>query len=223
MLLGAIFDLDGVLVNSHPLHWQAWRQFLLSIGKQVSDAELAFVLEGAKREEILRHFLGELSPEQIASYGQRKNELVQREEAHLETVEGLQEFLSALEDAAIPKAVATSASRSRTEWMLGKLQLAHRFETIVTGDDVANGKPDPAIFFKAAQYLQLRPKDLLVIEDAVSGVKAAKAAGMKCLAIADGNRASLLWQAGADHVVPDYNGLALPDVERLFAAESSKP
>ena len=77
MLGGVIFDFDGVIVDSHAAHMKAWKAFLLTKGKAFSDAELSFVREGAKREEILRHFLGELTPEQIASYGAEKDKLFQ--------------------------------------------------------------------------------------------------------------------------------------------------
>ena len=73
MLQAIIFDMDGVLIDSHPIHRQAWQRFLLTLDQQVSDAGLDFILEGRKREDILRHFLGDdLSEVQISEYGKRK-------------------------------------------------------------------------------------------------------------------------------------------------------
>jgi beta-phosphoglucomutase len=217
MLGGVIFDFDGVIVDSHPAHIQAWKAFLLTKGKAFSDADLSFVREGAKREEILRYFLGELSPEQIASYGVEKEKFFQASARDMKLVPGFAEFLLQLDSAALPSAVATSGSRSRVEQMLEILNLYKRFRAVVTGNDVERGKPDPDLFLLAAQALQIEPDHILVCEDAVAGVLAAKSAGMKCVGIAANGRESLLKQAGADLVVEDFTNTSLDDVRSLFA------
>ena len=216
MFKGAIFDMDGVLIDSHPVHKKVWTHFLASLGMRVSDEELDYVLDGRRREEILRHFLGDLSAEQIKEYGRRKNELFRESETELRTIPGVVEFLDVLGAADIRMAVATSASSPRTHDILARLGMTKRFAAIVTGNDVANGKPDPEIFVRAADYLNLAPRNLLVVEDAVSGVRAAKSAGMKCLGIASDGRREMLKEAGADTVIPDYRKFGLPDVRRLF-------
>lgn len=217
MLGGVIFDFDGVIVDSHAAHMKAWKAFLLSKGQTFDDADLSFVREGAKREEILKHFLGELSPEQIASYGVEKDKLFQASARELKLLPGFTEFLLQLDSAALPSAVATSGSRSRVEQTLGTLNLCKRFRTIVTGNDVERGKPAPDLFLLAAQALRIDPNRILVCEDAVAGVLAAKTAGMKCVGIAANGRESLLKQAGADLVIEDFAHTRLDDVRRLFA------
>jgi len=216
MLGGVIFDFDGVIVDSHAAHMKAWKEVLLSKGKTLSDADLSFVREGAKREEILRHFLGELSPEQIASYGVEKDKLFQANARELKLVPGFTGFLLQLDSAALPSAVATSGSRSRVEQTLENLNLGKRFRAVVTGNDVERGKPDPDLFLLAAQALQIDPSRILVCEDAVAGVLAAKTAGMKCVGITANGRESLLTQAGADLVVEDFVHTSLDDVRCLF-------
>jgi beta-phosphoglucomutase len=216
MLGGVIFDFDGVIVDSHAAHMKAWKAFLLSKGKTFDDADLSFVREGAKREEILKHFLGELSPEQIASYGVEKDKLFQASARELKLLPGFTEFLLQLDSAALPSAVATSGSRSRVEQTLGTLNLCKRFRTIVTGNDVERGKPAPDLFLLAAQALRIAPNRILVCEDAVAGVLAAKTAEMKCVGIAANGRESLLKQAGADLVIEDFAHTRLDDVRRLF-------
>lgn len=208
--------MDGVLIDSHPVHKKVWRQFLTSLGMHVSDEDLDFVLDGRRREEILRHFLGDLSPERIHEYGQRKNELYKELEADLRTVSGVVEFLSALEAAGMRMAVATSASSVRAHDILAYLGILPRFRAVVTGNDVARGKPDPEIFIQAADRLSLSPRNLLAVEDAVAGVRAAKSAGMKCLGIASEGRIEKLRDAGADRVVPDYRQISLQEVQQLF-------
>jgi beta-phosphoglucomutase len=217
MIGGIIFDFDGVIVDSHPVHTQAWKTFLSSRGKVVGDAELSFVREGAKREEILRHFLGELTPEQIASYGAEKDKLFQANAGELKLVRGFVEFLLQLDSATLPSAVASSGSRARVEQALEAFHMRDRFRAVMTAEDVGRGKPDPALFLLSAQALQVAPTRIVVCEDAVAGVLAAKGAGMKCIGIAANGRESMLKQAGADMVVKDFSHTNLEDVRRLFA------
>jgi beta-phosphoglucomutase len=217
MLGGVIFDFDGVIVDSHPAHMQAWKAFLQARGKAVSEVELAFVREGAKREEILRHFLGELTPEEVASYGAEKDRLFQARAGELKLVPGFVEFLLKLDAIGLSSAVASSGSRGRVEQALELFNLRDRFRAVVTGNDVERGKPDPDLFLLAAQILQVDASQILVCEDAVAGVLAAKSAGMKCVGIAANGRESMLEQAGADLVVSDFSHTGLVDVTRLFA------
>src|SRR5256885_15941459 len=115
MLAGVIFDFDGVIADSHPVHLQAWKVLFRSLGKDVRDDELAFVLEGVKREEILRHFLGDITPQEIRDFGAKKEKLFQARASDLKLVCGFAEFLAQIEAAGIAAAVATSGSRPRVE------------------------------------------------------------------------------------------------------------
>lgn len=220
MLSGVVFDFDGVIVDSHPAHMRAWRKFLDSVGQQVSEKELEFVLDGRKRDDILRHFLGELCEEQVLVYGQRKEQIFRSEAQNVRPMDGLRDFLDELDDASVASGLASSGSRSRVDFFLERLKLRKRFRAVVTGDEVARSKPDPAIFLRAAEELRIRPAELLAVEDAVSGIRAAKSAGMKCLGIAPGNRVSTLLDAGAIHVVPNFVALSFGDVRELFADDA---
>lgn len=216
MRIALVFDMDGVLFDSHPLHRSAWRELLREAGKDVSEAELEFVLEGATREEILRHFLGPLTPQQAALYARKKEAMFRQEEDRVQPIEGLEGFLDLVESASIPMAVATSASRLRVTRMLENHALADRFAAVLTGDDVPGGKTDPAIFLRAAEQLRSRASEVLVFEDAITAVKVVKQIGMKCIGIAARNRGTGLVKAGADLVVPNFTHLELSDVMGLF-------
>jgi beta-phosphoglucomutase len=218
MLQAVIFDMDGVIVDSHPVHTKAWRRFLDSQGKEVTEDDLAFILEGRKKEDILRHFLGELSPEKIERLGHEK-ELLFREEARAELrpVQGVQQILENFSQAGIKLGVASSGSDSRVHFVLQKLRLTDYFAAIVAGDDVVLGKPDPAIFRLTSQKLDVDPKEILVFEDSVSGIKAAKAAGMRCVGLAEPNRAPALLEAGADHIIDHFVGFSVSEAHDLFS------
>jgi beta-phosphoglucomutase len=217
MLQAVIFDMDGVIVDSHPVHTKAWRRFLDSVGKEVTEDDLAFILEGRKKEDILRHFLGELSPEEIERLGHEK-ELLFREEARAELrpVQGVKQILENFSQAGIKLGVASSGSDSRVHFVLQKLRLTDYFAAIVAGDDVVLGKPDPAIFRLTSQKLDVDPKEVLVFEDSVSGVKAAKAAGMRCVGLAEPDRAPALLEAGADHIIDHFVGFSVTEAHNLF-------
>jgi len=217
MLAGIIFDFDGVIVDSHPVHMQAWKALFSAMGTVPGDDELAFVMEGAKREEILRHFLGDLTPEQIELYGAEKEKLYQARASELKLVGGAAGFLEQVDAAGVPVALATSGSRKRVESTLDAFSLLNRFCAIVTAEDVARGKPDPALFHLAARRLHVAADQSLVCEDAVAGVAAAKNAGMKCMAIAANGRRKLLQEAGADLVIEDFTQISLDEVRGLFA------
>jgi beta-phosphoglucomutase len=201
---GLVFDMDGVIVDSHPAHRDAWRQFLESVGRKASDDELDFILDGHKREEILRYFLGGLSDEQIRNYGNHKDEMFRRLGNGTRPVAGVVAFLNSLRPAGLRVALATSAGRTRTLGTLADLSLTDCFDAIVTGDEVPAGKPDPLIYRLASQRIREEPEQLLAIEDAVSGVKAAKSAGLRCMGIATAPRAQQLREAGAELVVPHF-------------------
>jgi HAD superfamily hydrolase (TIGR01509 family) len=208
--------MDGVIIDSHPLHRVAWRQFLGKLGKDVDDVTLDFVLDGRTRKDILFHFLGPLTDEQLEEHGHHKDELLRNLDDDVQPVPGVVEFLEQLSKAGIRIAVATSANRHRTLGTLKELGLSHYFQTIVTADEVGAGKPDPQIYSLAAERLHIAPGNLLAVEDAVSGVKSAIAAGMRCVGIANAARAELLRAAGAEPVVPDFLGLSLDRLQAVF-------
>ncbi len=213
MLEGVIFDMDGVLIDSHPVHRQAWKKFLTTLGKRVPDEDLEYILEGRRRDEILRHFLGDLPSDALAEYGHRKDLFFEENFSHVKLLPGVADFLKNLERAGVRMAVATSASSSRTWRTLERHALHERFVAVITGDDVEAGKPDPAIYELAAQRMKISPPNLLVLEDAPCGVQAAKAAGIRCIGVTRNGRAEALLSAGASRIIPDFAGLSLAELE----------
>jgi beta-phosphoglucomutase len=219
VLSGIVFDFDGVIVDSHPVHMRAWKKFFESTGTFVSEPQLRFVMEGRKRDEILRHFLGELSDAKLLEYGYRKDHIFLDEAADVRPIDGLLTFLEDLEHTQLVLSIASSGSRNRLEFLLRQLGLDRFFRLIVAGDDVEHGKPDPTIFLTVARNLRIDPAELVAFEDAVSGVQAAKAAGLKCVGIAQAERASILLDAGADRIAPDFCSLSYAKLLEIFVAD----
>ena len=217
VLKGVVFDFDGVLVDSHPVHLRAWKKFFESIGAAVSDEHLQFVLDGRRRDDILRHFLGDICDETLVEFGHRKEQFFRNEATDVQLIEGLLSFLEDLEGAQLNLSVASSGSRSRIAFLLKNLDLEKYFRAVITGDEVPRGKPDPAVFLRAARDLGVEPFELVAFEDAFSGVKAAKSAGMTCIGIAPVSRGSILLDAGAIHVVPDFSSLSYEKLRELLS------
>jgi beta-phosphoglucomutase len=216
MLRGIIFDLDGVVIDSHPLHRLAWKKFLNSVGLDVNERELEFIVDGRKRDEILRHFLGDLTRAQVAEYGAHKDAILTELGAEMQPFLGIVDFLEGICRAGIRTGLATSAGSRRALGTLQELGLAAYFEVIVTGDDVSASKPDPTIYRLIAKRLKESPRHLLAVEDAVSGVRSATGAGIRCVGIASAQQAENLRAAGADPVVSDFRFLSLAQLDDDF-------
>jgi len=217
MLKGIIFDMDGVIVDSHPIHIRAWKRLLGKLGRVATDQELEVVRDGKTKQEILRYLLGELTDDQVRAYGQEKDKLLNEEMQSIRTINGIRRLLDDLSRAAIPLAVASSGSAWRVHRLLDLLRLKNYFAAVVTGDEFRAGKSDHAIFRKAAEEIEVRSEESLVFEDSVSGVQSAVALGMKCLGIADKMRAPGLLEAGAQRVYPNFVGASLRQLQKLFA------
>jgi HAD superfamily hydrolase (TIGR01509 family) len=218
MLKGVILDMDGVIADSHPLHVRAWIRLFSSLGKPLTEDNLAFILDGHRREAILRHYLGDLPSDKLLEYGDAKDKLFREELEQLQPIPGVIEFLLELEKAGLALAVATSARRDRATCILERLRIRHRFAAVVCADDLAEDKPEPHIFRLAGLRLGIDVAQLLAAEDAVSGVKAAKAAGMRCLGVARNGCEQMLLSAGADKVIPDFLAVSIGELDTLFTA-----
>jgi len=208
--------MDGVIVDSHPVHKKTWRRFLELLGKDIDEEHLNFIMEGRKRDEILRYFLGELSDEQVRALGHQKEQMFREESADMKAIDGLREFLQQLSEAKIRLAVASSGSNGRVNYVLDLLDLRRYFQAVITGDQVTYGKPDPTIFRMACDQLRVRPSDTLVFEDSVSGIRAAKAAGMRCVGVATNGIIAILVEAGADHIIPNFSAVPFDLMRELY-------
>ena len=119
--------MDGVIVDSHPAHRFAWREFLRTFGKEVTDNELDFIMDGRKRKDIFFHFLGPLTDERVQEYGNLKDEFFWQAAPDAVPVPGVFEFIECIRQAGITMAVATSASANRTRDTLQRLGLIETF------------------------------------------------------------------------------------------------
>jgi HAD superfamily hydrolase (TIGR01509 family) len=216
-LRGVIFDMDGVLVDSHAVHRKAWSLFFQTLGREVSDSDLDFILDGRKRSEILRHFLGDYPDPELDEFGRRKDCIFRQMRLDVAPVPGAARIVRELYREGIALALATSAGRSRARSTLLDLGLLDCFQQVVTGEDVVFGKPNAAIYRLACNRMRIEPEHLLAVEDAISGIRAAVGAGLSCVGVASHETPENLTAAGAFHVVRNFEAVTSHELKCILA------
>ncbi len=212
-----LFDLDGVIVDSMPLHIHAWTQYLARHGRAGIDLEER--LHGRRNDEIVKVYWEGLSPEEAASHGAAKESLFREMmepvfDQHL--IPGVREFIRDV--AGRPLGLGSNAERPNIEFTLSRAGLNDVFGAIVDGDQVERPKPFPDIYLKLAKMFERRPADCIVFEDSPTGVAAARAAGMRVVGV-DTGRQGL---EGVDIQIQDFTDPALrPWLERTLNSTAS--
>ncbi len=219
MSVAVIWDVDGTLVDTAELHFQAWAAIARDMGRPFSRADFAATF-GRRNPEIIHQLFGErFSDWQVAELGDRKEELYRREAGKgVELLPGVWTLLEGLHTAGIAQAVGSSAPRKNLELILRLTHTAPFFGAVVSSEDTQFGKPHPEVFLIAAERLGVPPAHCLVFEDAVAGVQAARAGGMKCIAVrfVGHHPEAALKQAGADRVVASLEQVSVQDVRNLL-------
>ncbi|OGF44828.1 MAG: hypothetical protein A2231_12605 [Candidatus Firestonebacteria bacterium RIFOXYA2_FULL_40_8] len=197
-----IFDMDGVLTDSEPLINEAAITALKEYGVSAKEEDfLPFVGAGDEKyiAGVAEKYGLKYKSEMKARMYELYFELLPKK---IKSFPGVKELLSALKKAGKKIAVASSADRIKVEANLNGIGLALSvFDQVVTGDDITRKKPDPEIFLIAAKKLNIPPEKCCVIEDAVNGVEASKAAGMKCIAITNSFSSEKLSEKNPDRIV----------------------
>jgi len=210
----AIFDLDGVIVDTVPLHFNAWKRMFNDYGKKFDYNDYKQKVDGIPRTDGCRAILTDFSDEEISEASEKKQGY------YIETLEkdGVKMYdttVSLIKDiitAGIHTAVVSSSKN--LHMILEKVGLTDKFEVRLSGSDVTKGKPDPQIFLMAAERLNVAPEESVVFEDATLGVEGAKRAHMCCVGIDRSNRPDLFKKA--DIVVNDLGEIDLPRLQSLF-------
>lgn len=185
MIKGVIFDMDGVLVDNRDIHIEAFSQWCRRSGLEI-DKNVLLGYFGMGNDEIFPAILGrKMSVAEIEQFSNEK-EAIYREifATEIRPVSGLVDLLKALQGLGIPMAVGSSGMRRNVDYVLDKCGIASYFDVIVDGDQLARAKPDPEVFVKCAAKLGLAQDDCLVFEDSFAGIEAARAAGMRVVALA---------------------------------------
>lgn len=213
---GAIFDWDGVIIDSAAYHRESWDRLSAETALKLNDTffHRAF---GMKNEVIIPELLGwTRDPAEVRAISKRKEELYREilREKGTKPIAGAKEWLDVLVDAGIPRIIASSTELPNIACAIEVMGLGGIFEQIVSAEDVNRGKPEPDVFLKAAQKLGLPPSRCVVFEDAHVGIEAARAAKIKVIAVTTTHPADTL--DDADLVVRRLDELAIESVSRLL-------
>jgi beta-phosphoglucomutase len=217
----AIWDMDGTLVDTAELHFAAWLAVCRDLGRPFSRADFAATF-GRRNPEIIHWLFGEnrFNNREIADLGERKEELYRAaaREQGVVPLPGVAALLEGLNRAGFRQAVGSSAPRGNLDLILAMTGIDRYFQSVVSMEDTQRGKPDPQVFQVAAGRLGVPAERSVVLEDAVAGVEAAKAGGMKCVAVSfvGHHPDEKLRQAGADLVVPTLEQVSAETVLRLL-------
>lgn len=220
---GVIFDMDGVLCDSEPLIRAAVQRMLAGRYRiAVPDADfLPFVGTGEDRfiaGPAAKHGVTVRLPEDKREAYRIYLEMIR---GALQPLPGVHAFVAAARAAGLRLAVASAADAEKVVGNLAEIGLPpERFDAVVRGEDVARKKPEPDCFLLAANRLGLAPAHCLVVEDAVNGVRAANAAGCRCLGLATTFPATALTAAGAQWTAPDLSGIP-PDLAHILGTLKS--
>ena len=202
----AIFDMDGTLLHNMPLHVQAFAAFIERRGLNLPSPGIAASLIGRRNSEIMPVLLGrDLTPDELDALSEEKEGIYRDMLADVVPLPGLAQFLDILSARDIAIGLATSAPLGNVAPTLNALGVAGRFASVTLGTDVIHGKPAPDIFLEAARRLNHAPANCIVFEDSFAGIAAARAAGMRCVALATTHDAAELRHAGPDLIVADYH------------------
>jgi beta-phosphoglucomutase len=192
MTIAAIWDMDGVLVDTGQLHYQSWVESLASIGFPLSYQEFSATY-GMNNTSILKYLLGPDIPQPLIDrLGDQKEESFRRMAAgKVQVLPGVRPLLAALGAAGVRQALGSSAPQANIDVLLEAGGLRPYFEAVVSAWAMP-GKPDPAVYLEAARQLGVPPRRCVVIEDAVPGVEGARRAGMQCIAVTNTHPAEAL-------------------------------
>jgi len=203
--------MDGVIVDSNPVHRNVWALYTRRFGIETNDV-MERRMFGRRNDEIVRDFFGEhLTPEEVRAHGAAKEQLYREVIGPVvngSLVAGVREFLE--RHRGQPIGLATNAEPANVEFLLETARLRSYFRVVVDGHQVANPKPHPDIYLRAAGLLGADPAGCVVFEDSVAGIQAARSAGMSVV----GLRTTHAELPDVDLAIDDFNS---PELEPWLA------
>jgi HAD superfamily hydrolase (TIGR01509 family) len=198
----ALFDLDGVLVDTEPIYDVFWNSAGVRYHTGIDD--FAAVIKGTTLPDIVEKYFSDRPRELVEQLLQES--VAYEKEMALPAMPGAIEFVRMLKAKGVRTGLVTSSDRDKTERAVALLHLQTLFDTFVTADRITRGKPDPECYLLAASDLKVEPADCIVFEDSFNGIRSATLAGMRVIGLATTNPAESL--LGKVHqVIPGFQGV----------------
>ena len=187
--IGALFDWDGVIIDSHNQHEKSWSKLAEEENEVLPDNFFKMTF-GMRNENIIPNFFGNwidvTNQEEVTRLADRKEEIYREIiiSDGIEPLPGVRNLLQSLKSEEIACSIASSTPIANIETVMGMIGLSDYFDAITAAEDVSNGKPNPEVFLKAAEKIKVDPKNCVVFEDAHVGIEAGLAANMQVIAVA---------------------------------------
>lgn len=220
VLKAILFDLDGTLANTDPLHCEVFRQLLEPYGLAIDEAFYQTRISGRTNQALLRDLFPDWSEDQVEAFAEHKEAQFRAiAQDKLQPLPGIVALLDRLDVLGIRRAVVTNAPRINAEFMLEAIALSDRFETLVLGQELPRAKPDPLPYQEALRRLAIAPEDALVFEDSATGIRAGLAAGITTIGVASTHAPAQLLALGAQGVIHDFSPPQLAQLGTLLPSE----
>jgi len=212
--IGVVFDMDGVIVHSNPIHKKAIHKFCDKYERNVSEEFLENRVYGRTNKEWIPELFGDIGADEIKRLAGEKEQLFRDLFApENNIVAGIHDFLDKLKARAIPMAVATSAPVENADYILSRLSIEDYFEVVLDSSHVNMGKPDPEVYLKASKALGKEADHCVVFEDSVSGVQAGLQAGSRVVGVKTTHTAEEL--SDCHLLIDNFRGLELEQIYQL--------
>lgn len=212
MLKALLFDLDGTLADTDPIHFQTWRGLLLDYGLDIDPAFYRAKFSGRRNQEIVKELLPQLSDEAGEQLSWEKEAAFRvQAESLLVPMPGLASVLTWADSQHLQRAIVTNAPVENAQFMLRVLKLEEIFPIVILGDELPKGKPDPLPYQTALEQLGVTASEAIAFEDSSSGLRSAIGAGIPTVGVASTHAPEELYGLGATLVVKDFTAPQLWD------------
>lgn len=217
-LAAILYDLDGTLVNTDPLHFQVWQTMLRNFELDIDESFYQTKISGRLNPAIVQDLLPHLSSDERNQFIEQKEAQFREQAPQLAPLAGLVEIIQWATAQGMKQGVVTNAPTENVYHVLKALHLEETFDQVVIADVLGIGKPDPAPYNHALQAFGLSPNQAIAFEDSPSGIRSAVGAGIPTVGIASTHAPQTLYSLGAALVVPDF---AAPELWHWLGATAN--
>lgn len=225
MLKAVIFDMDGVLIDSEPIHMKAFEILFEQLGLSYEkEYYLQFIGSTTDHmwDTVIKDYGVSMTKDQLMEMCDKNVAKIIGETGY-PVIEGVSGLIRSLHEAGILLAVASSSGKTRIENTLSKMHIISCFDVVVSGTEVAHPKPAPDTFLKAAEKLEVEPSECMVVEDSLNGMQAAKQAGMVCVMYEGDNDLPRPDASYADYVIQGFEETDASYFKMIYAHTGGEP
>ena len=204
MLTAILFDLDGTIVNTDPIHYQVWREILLDYDVEIDEKIYQSRFTGRLNPEVIHEILPHLSPEEGEKLAEEKEVRFREKAPQLKPMQGFSHLIALTQRYGIKRALVTNAPTKNAHFMLNILGLEATFDTVVIAEQEAAAKPDPTPYRVALERLGVTPEEAIAFEDSPSGIRSAVGAGIPTIGVASSGEPVEMLRMGVFMTVYDF-------------------